>query len=402
MLFHKSLKEILRFMFEIIGIFLILFLCKIPFEIIVSFGQNVVYDLCTSIGGLSLYRVISGIGKFLIEMVYLIFAVILFVKLFENRYINSDFFEIKEEKNTSFKKKNNSLNENKNESKIKKVEKNSESLGIIDLLVNICLIFIKCFVFFMLIMVIFYIIGMTSAIGISIYLLAMGVTYIGFYLGLLALLILGICVFIVLFNFIFNRKNHLLPLLITSLTSLVLLGIGIGMATIEIAKTEVVYENENDTNLETKTFEYQMKDNLVLHNFGDNYQIDDTLGDTIRLEYKFNSNFVDYNFYDDNHIYQGLEILTIHYDVTSFNYNNSIFKQFLEDLKNKKFQIYNYDLHLTVYVSSEVYNKLQANEEKLDRLYDLDDYDLEDICEELNYQGYDLPSYCLPYLNEEM
>ena len=129
--------------------------------------------------------------------------------------------------------------------------------------------------------------------------------------------------------------------------------------------------------------------------------IDDTLGDTIRLEYKFNSNFADYYFYDDNTIYRDFEIITRYYDITKFNYNNN-FKQFLNDLKNKKIQMYNYDVHLTVYVSSEVYNQLRANEDKLNHISDLEDYDLEDICEELNYQGYDVPSYCLPYLNEEM
>lgn len=401
---HKSLKEILHFVFEIIGIFIILFLCKIPFELIISLGQNVVYDLCTSIGGLSLYRIVGGIGKFVIEMIYLIFAVILFIKLFENRYANSDFFEGEEEENNSSKEKNNSLNESKKEFKTVKKEKNYQRLGIIDVLVNICLIFIKCFVFFILIWVIFYIIAMTAAVGISIYLLTLGITYFGFYLGIIALLSLGICVFIVLFNFIFNRKNHLSALLITTLVSLALLGVGIGIASIEIAKTEVVYENENDNNLETKTFEYQMKDNLVLHNFGDNYQIDDTLGDTIRLEYKYNSNFADYHFYDRYSTYQDLEIIITNYDVTNFKYDNKIFNQILEDLKKKKIQLYKYDLQVTIYVSNDVYNKLQANEEKLNKLYDLEDYnyDLEDICEELNYQGYDLPSYCLPYLNEEM
>ncbi len=396
---HKSLREIIRFMFEIVGIFLILFLCKIPFEIIISLGKNVLYDLCTSIGGYSFYEIVSGIAKFFIEMIYLIFAIILFIKLFENRYKNSDFFDTKEMNRNVPKKKNEVIKESENKSKAKEIE--HEGLSILDILVNICMFIIKSFVFFVLIWVIFYIVGMTAAVGISIYLFTLGITYIGFYLGILSLLILGICIFLVLFNFIFNRKNNLVALFFTTLGSLIFLGIGIGIATIEVAQTQIVYDTENNQNLEVQTFEYPMKENLVLHNFGTNYKIDDSLNDLIRVEYKYNPDFVDYHFYEENEMYQDFEIITSRYDVTSFDYNHKIFEQFLEDLKHKKIQINNYDLHITVYVSSEVYNQLKSNEEKLNALYDRD-YDLEDICYELNNQGYEVPSYCLPYLYEEM
>lgn len=87
---HKSFQEILRFIFEICFIFLIIAICKLPFEIIESLGRNAFYAL----GG-STFRVLSNIWECILEFVYLVFAILFFIKIFESRYLDDFRGEIR-------------------------------------------------------------------------------------------------------------------------------------------------------------------------------------------------------------------------------------------------------------------------------------------------------------------
>ena len=78
---NKSFNEILRFIIELVFIFVIIAICKIPFEIIESMGRSIF----SSFGGGS-SRVLGNIWNFVLEFVYFIFAVLLFIKIFESRY----------------------------------------------------------------------------------------------------------------------------------------------------------------------------------------------------------------------------------------------------------------------------------------------------------------------------
>ena len=250
---NKSLQEILRFVIEIIVIFLIIGICKIPFEIIESFGKNALYAL-----GIGPFRVLANIWRFILEFVYLIFAILFFIKLFQSRYLdkseNIQNFSFQETKKEDFFKVN-KRKKTKEESKFEEVNRREEKkecmheherLGIIDVLIDVCMLFVKMIAFFILIGVIFYVIGMSITVGFSIYLLFKGVFYFGIYLILFALAVLGIVAFICLYNFIFNHKNKMGVLLIISLVCFVVLGLGVGVSAIEFASTTIVYNDVTD------------------------------------------------------------------------------------------------------------------------------------------------------------
>lgn len=106
----KSFNEIIKFILEIVCIFIIIAICRIPFEIIGSIGRGFL-----SVFSNPIYHVFASIWSFILNVVYLIFAVLLFVKIFESRYLGETTnFVIQNKKD----KKEESIEEMKDEKKI--------------------------------------------------------------------------------------------------------------------------------------------------------------------------------------------------------------------------------------------------------------------------------------------
>lgn len=389
---HKSFHEIVKFIIELVCIFLIIAICKIPFEIIEGMGRGIFSSL-----GSNAYHVLFGIWNFILEFAYLIFAVLLFIKIFESRYLNEESVSIFKEE--SEKKERKSTHEEKREKVVEekrtiRKEENPRNFGIVDALAKICILFIKFILLFILFGVVCYVIGMSLALGVSVYLLIRGVFYFGIYIILLALFALGIVAFIFLFNFIFDHKNKMGFLLITTLVSFVLLGVGTGVCALEFANTTILYTEENE-NLHNEEYIFDMKDNLILsHYYGEqDIIVDDTLKNQIKVVYSYN----DLHFKIKANPYLKndgkYDILRIGYRVSEFKYSKEMFNKFIEDLKNKTFIATPYDeVSIKIYVSSEVKSQLQENLKKYEN--SLQNRNLEDICEELEENGLELPHYC--------
>ena len=401
---NKSFKEIIRFIIEIICIFIIIAICKIPFWIIKLMGGEILRELSTIIGSPSIYYFIANIGNFFLEMCYLIFAVILFIKLFQKKFLNNTKWVVEEKKTEKqlYEKEYKSLNIDKNIKKnIERVKVHEyHGFGIIDGLTNICVAFFKIIAFCIFIGVICYVIGMTTVFGLCMYLLIRGVFYFGIYILVLSLLVLGVIAFIVLFNFIFNRKSSLRALLIASLSCFLLLGIGVAVCAVDVANTSINYVDKI-TEEAVETFEYQMTDNLIFESYYDEYVIDESLGDTIKVEYIYNNNFIDLTVYQDTYTRGDYEFLYSYYDVIGVNYDKSIFNQIIEDLKNKKISSYSNDIKIILYTSSSVKEKLTKNYRKYESNNNCyENNDLENSCLYFYENGYTTPDVCIPYLPE--
>lgn len=404
---NKSLKDIIKFIIEIICIFIIIAICKIPFGFIKFMGSEILREFSTIFGTSGVYYFIVNIGNFFLEICYLIFAVILFIKLFQKKFLNNIEWttnEVVEEEIIQEKRNDDKILEENVEKIKKRIDKvkvrERHSLGIIDGLANICVAFIKVIAFCIFIGVICYVIGMTTVFGLCIYLLIQGVFYFGIYIIVLALLALGIIAFIVLFNFIFNRKGSLMTLLIASLSCFILLGIGVAVCAVDVANTSVNYV-DTISNQEVKSFEYQMTDNLIFESYYDEYIVDDSLGDTIKVEYIYNDNFIDLSIYHDTYKRGDYEFLNSHYDVIGVNYDKSLFNQIIEDLKDKKISSYRNDVKIILYTSSSVKEKLTENYrnyESSNNYYE--NNDLENSCLYFYENGYTTPDACIPYLPE--
>lgn len=391
---HKSFNEIVKFVIELIFIFLIIAVCKIPFEIIEGMGRNIF----SSLGNTS-YHVVFGIWNFVLEFAYLIFAILLFIKIFESRYLNEEFESVFKE-DVKPKKEKESQPLEKEEKVVKEKNRNKnvrehQSFGIVDALTKICILFIKFIMLFFLLGVVCYIVGMAMALGISVYLLIKGVFYFGVYLILISLFALGIVAFIFLFNFIFDHKNKVGALLIVTLISFVMLGVGTGVCALEFASTTIIY-NEDEENQKREEYTFTMQSDLVLSTnifYADNIEIDDTLNDQIKIVYRYNDTYMKIKATPNIEKYNKYSILYAGYHMTSFSYSKDFFDKLISDLKNKTIIASAYDhVEIKVYVSSEVKKQLEENERKY---FQRNHSSLEEVCEEIREAGLTLPEYCL-------
>lgn len=350
---NKSFSEIIRFIIEIVIIFFIISLFKIPFEILDSVIKKAFYNL----GALNLIRYVIS---FILELVYLIFAIILFIRIFEKRYLkdlNPSHI------NTGKTFKNEKV---KPEKIIKEEVEKKEHNSLISSLSEIFLILIKFIIFWFLLGSAFYIFMMAIVLGLCLYLLFKGVTYLGIYLSLFSLFNFGILIFIFLYNFIFNRKTKHSLFLITLITNFIILGVGVGIGSIEIANTSFNYDI-NIINPQTKEVLVDMKDNMILpYNFTDKVIVDDTLGDKIKIEYIFAS---DIDLYTNTYLAKNgtYQLLICNYDIERFNYNPEILNNLIQDLKDKN--IHSYDLvQIKIYASLANKTKLEENRMSYDNM----------------------------------
>jgi len=346
---NKTGSEILKILFEIILICFGIGLCKIPFHFLEELGYNV-FSVFQSAFGLWLYK----IWKFIIEFAYLIFAIVLFAKIFEKRYINTSEEPIKivkeEKKPQKVQKKSEPIIE-------EKVEHTSSKRGILDVLSTICVWFVKFILLWILIAVAGCILGMGVCVGLCVFLLVKGVTYYGIYASIILLLFLGVLVFIIIFNFIFDKKNNVQGLLISFIVIFILSGISFSYASVEIATTKYINDLPNNYEKETLTETIKMDDKMILMGSHD-YIADETLVDEIKVVYEYYPSYytivTDIEYKSQNRVY-------LDYDYISGQWNNQVINDVINDLKEK--QIHNYSMipKITVYTSSANIQKLQDN-----------------------------------------
>lgn len=346
---QKSGKDILRIIFEVAIIILGICLCKIPFHILEQIGYNVFIPFHSAFGK-GLYHIWS----FIIECAYLIFALVLFAKIFEQRYLNN----INIAMNGSPKEKTENVKKSKKQEPI--IVETQTRKSMIDYLATLCIWFVKFIVFWVVFGLALYILGLGMCLGICIYLWIRGVTYIGIYLSILMLLILGVLAFIWLFNWILDRKNNVKFLLIGFTTSFIVLGISFSYASIEVATTEFINTVPSNYEVKEKIETLTITNNEILSGIYD-YEVDESLTNEIKIKYTYYSNYVEIEplieYEPQNHIY-----ISVNYK--NNNWNGKILENVINDLKERK--MHNYDLSpkITIYANSETIIKLKANREK--------------------------------------
>ncbi len=358
----KSGRDILKILIEVIIILLIICLLKIPFIILSDLGSNIFAELIPPFG-----RVFKGLWAFIIEVSYIIVAVIFFIKMFEKRYFSGITDEIidsdaKKKEEKKGKPKKTSAKEPKEE-EVKRVPRHS----VIDTLSNICIVFLKIFAILFLFGIVCYLIGITITLGIMIYLLTQGVTYFGVLLLLIALFIGG-CFFLEIgINFILNKSFKSMFLFPKIISIIVLTGIALTMSAFEIASTEIIYDHGHAKTTSTIK-EIAMQDDLTLYNY-DRIIIDNSLKNKVKIEYT----------------YPDIKGMKVDIDLTScktgyclhsyidrITWNKDILKTFIEDLKSKKIYTNDYRIEKLVYLSEANYDKLMKNLNS--ERYNEDDY----------------------------
>lgn len=350
---NKSGKDILKFVIEIVLIVLIICIFKMPFLIVKDLGWNIFSSLSSPISD-----IFYGIWSFIIELSYFILAIILFIKIIEKRYFKNFSEKIVSEMDEEKELKKEEKVKIKEEKKVVKEtkEKTPKKQGIVEIITNICILFLKAIVAMILIGVIFYLVGVFFAIGLGIYLLIKGVTYFGIFILLIALFLSGILLLELGIYFIFNKKIKAGHILVEVITIVVLSGFGLALSTVEITNTEIIYDSMIE---ETKTVSEEIKvdNNLVLYGKY-NIIINESLTDTIKVEYIYpDINDVEVKI-DLEHYNNGYYL---DYTVSNLKWSKKIFNEVIENLKDKKIYVDNFEIEKNVYMSTSTKEMLENN-----------------------------------------
>ena len=340
----KSPKEIAQFVIEIFLILLLIGLCHIPVSMLVDLGSNV-FNILSS----PLNRIFYTVWSFVLEFAYCILAIVVFVRIFNYRYLqNVSIEEEKKEEPKEYKKKE----KPKKEKVVQEVcvEKRKSGLtSFSEFIIKIGVFFLKFLAICILFGVSMYLIGMAVVLAICIYLLIQGVTYFGFYLVMLSLFILGMIFFWLLFNFVLDRKNHGLRLAVSLLVSFTLLGVGCGVATLEVAETEFINSPPSDITTEVMQEELVMnEDTIFIGNISD-YVVDNSL-ENVLVEYRYYplGNKMATNIHkDDDFVY-------LDWSLEKIYLRQELLSHFINDLKEKK--VYNYYIEPTIVITANEQN----------------------------------------------
>ncbi len=348
---NKSGKDILKFVIEICLIIFLIMILKIPFLLIKDLGWHIFNGLASPIAD-----IFYGIWSFIVELSYFILAIILFIKIIEKRYFQGFSEKIADELEENTKKKRKNVNKEsiKEQEEVEVIPK--KKTGIVDMIASICIWFIKLIVALCLFGVICYLIAMAFVLGLGIYLLIQGVTYFGILILLLALFLAGILLLELGIYFLFNKKIKAGHILAKVITVVLLTGIGLALSTVEIANTEIIYNN-NYEETKTVTKEIEVSDNLALYGHY-NVLIDESLTDTIRIEYVYPDidslevsialNNYDNGYYLDER-------------VSNLSWNKKRLEQVIEDLKDKKIYVNDFRIEKNVYMSTKTKELLFEN-----------------------------------------
>ena len=353
---NKSGKDILKLIVEICLIIFLIMIFRIPFLLVKDLGWNIFEGLASPIS-----NIFYGIWSFIVEASYFVLAIILFIKIIEKRYFQGFsekiVNEIEDEQPKKKKVKTSKKEETKEEPVMVK-EVPQKRTSIIDMITNICILFLKFIVIMCLFGVICYLIGMTFALGIGIYLLIKGVTYFGLLILLIALFQSGILLLELGINFVLNKRMKRGHILAEIITMVILTGVGLSLGTIEIANTEIIYDSSY-TETKKVTKEIEVSENLAL--YGDyDIIIDNTLENKIIIEYIYPdiNNIevsISLNYYDNGYY--------LDERVNNLSWNKEMLNQLIEDLKDKKIYVNNFDIKKNVYMSEETKELLFKNKE---------------------------------------
>lgn len=353
---NKSGKDILKLIVEICLIIFLIMIFRIPFLLVKDLGWNIFEGLASPIS-----NIFYGIWSFIVEASYFVLAIILFIKIIEKRYFQGFSEKIVneiEDEQPKKKKVKTSKKEEIKEEPVMVKEVPQKRTSIIDMITNICILFLKFIVIMCLFGVICYLIGMTFALGIGIYLLIKGVTYFGLLILLIALFQSGILLLELGINFVLNKRMKRGHILAEIITIVILTGVGLSLGTIEIANTEIIYDSSY-TESKKITKEIEVSENLAL--YGDyDIIIDNTLENKIIIEYIYPdiNNIevsISLNYYDNGYY--------LDERVNNLSWNKEMLNQLIEDLKDKKIYVNNFDIKKNVYMSKETKELLFKNKE---------------------------------------
>lgn len=357
MFWSMKFKEKIKCLFELIIIFMILFISGM---IIYFLVDDLVFDNFLGILGINfIFERFIG-PAFIIALI--VVGIIIFLHLFKIRYL--DYFITIEDNNVKEKSTEKALSEEKIiDNKKYIVESPKEKIVIRDpkhstfnffnILGKIVLYIIKFFIFMFMIPFILFTVFLIASGAISATFIPYGILFAFILLAVIGLTLICFVVIDFAYNFIFNREIKFKLMFIVFIIGLSFIGIGSGVSAVKLMGYD--YVKIDKSNIETKEEIVEMKDNIILpYGYNINYIIDNNI-DNIKFEIRY-MKFTNYTLYNNN--LDGYDIYHIYQDDISIF---DIYGIVLDGLKENKIINYEDSFNVNIYISQKNYDIIQNN-----------------------------------------
>lgn len=363
MITSMNFKSIVRFLFEIGILLVIIMLVRIPFNHIFSLGADIFRNFSANISGVFL-----AYWRFLVDLVYMIVAVVLFVYIYKVRFLDKfDDSESEEEEEVVFVEMKEEVNGKEVKSKvkeIKRIEVRKYDFGLFSLLGKMFLFVVKAFVIFGSFFVIFILLSSVAGLVVVSSWLLQGIVYISALVFLCSLIIFCMMVIKVIYNFVLNRRSNWKKIFYVLLASLLGFGISAGIGLLELKELSFVDSFETNIPLSRKVEEFKMKDDLIVSAVRTiEYVEDGGMGDNVRVEAEYYNEFSDPQIQEfggedglNNRIFVGNDRKKIPLKKT--------YSMLLNDLRRKEIHAkpsYMFEIRVKVYATQENIDKMKKN-----------------------------------------
>ncbi len=356
MITSMTFFSFIKFCFEMLILFVIILLLKIPFTNLINLGNDFFYNFGSQIG-----NIFSGLWRFIIEPIYFVIATITFVFIYKIRFLDKfDLIKSNELNN----RKNEPQEVTKNETVVKKVEVVKYDFGIFSALGKIALFCAKCFSILIASPIILFLLFSVAGIIIAIYGLFQGITFYGLIAIMIASSIFMITLLLIIFNFITNRKTKSKFIFYLIITSIITLGIGSGLSVLEFKNMTITTNPPEAVEMDEYTYIYEMSENLIVNPYyNTSYIIDETLTDSIKIEISHYKLFTK-NYKLDNYFSGDYKIIQLSPESVNTIKMKDLYNIILNDLSKKTLSDYSTllnSVNIVVYSNQKNIDKLNAN-----------------------------------------
>lgn len=350
MIENFSFKDLVKFIIQILVIVLVIAICRIPFSLV----EDAIYNILVKYQNNIICNVFLTFFEFIISIGYSVFAIITFFYIYKVKFLN-EVEVINKESN----KKTSDINK-QTKSSDKYIIK-SNKMTILEFLTMLLIWFLKFMVIVFMIPTLISLLTTIVCFTLFIVLLFKGLLLTGPILITISLIVFGVVLLEIMFNFIVNKKSNYKRVFIAMISSITVFGIGVLFSMIYFSDLKLI--DKTSPKFKNKKMEQviSMNDSLFIYNYNGNinYEVDPNLSnDEVKLTLSYYSNTITpkVNKNDDN---------TYSIGVIQSKYFRM--QDYTDDIINnlKKKRVYTYygvnDINVSVFASEENINKIKEN-----------------------------------------
>jgi transcriptional regulator with XRE-family HTH domain len=343
-----TFKEKIKFIFEMCFITLFILILGLIFYSLAEYITHHFFNIISN------YRIRNTIISFfdtIYSIILIVIGFITIIHLFKIRYL--DYFITIEDQNVTDRTIEKPIEKSKEKIIIR--DPKHSSLGFIEGLGKIVMLFIKFILLMMLIFVSLSFIGLVICLFYTLFQIHISTLFIFISLTIIGFLVINYIFIELFYKEIVNVKQNSLKIFIMFIIGLILIGCGIGLSISKILSCEIVEGfDDRKTVQSVEEFEYNLNTEFWLDSNNVEFVVDNDMGNNVKLEITTIKG-LDYSFIKIEN--EGITYYRL------YSYSNDsleLYNHFMEDLKNNKIHNYNNSLlKVKVILSEESYNRIK-------------------------------------------